>query len=238
MTSNTQNAPLAILTTVAMQGVLEELEAEFAREHGRRFAMTFGPGGVTAERVRAGTAADLVIFAPATLETLAAEGHLVGETIAPLARSVIGVAVRAGAPRPRIDSVENFKRALLDAKSIAYSDPSTGAASGVHFAKLMARLGITDAVNVKAKLGSGGPVAEFLVRGEAELAIQQICEHMLVKGIDVVGPIPDDLQSVTTLAAALHAKAEAPEASEALIRLLTSPRTQTRLPAHGLEPAA
>ena len=226
---------LTIMTTVALKGVLDEVEPDFRRDHGCGFALTFGPGGVTAERIRAGHVDDVVISAPPTLDGLAADGYLVPGSQRPVARSVIGVAVRAGAPRPNINTVEDFKRALLAAKSVAYSNPATGAASGVHFTALLDLLGIADEINAKARLGQGGPVAEFVARGEAELAIQQICEHMLVQGVDIVGPLPKALQSVTTLAVALHRKAARPDAAAALATLLVSPRAQGIMRKHGLE---
>lgn len=226
---------LSIMTTVALKGVLGELEPDFRREHGCDFSMTFGPGGVTAERVRAGHVDDVVISAPPTLGALTADGYLIAGSQRPIARSIIGVAVRAGAARPKIATVDEFKRALLEAKSIAYSNPATGAASGVHFTALLAKLGIADEINAKAKLGQGGPVAEYVARGEAELAIQQICEHMLVRGVDVVGPLPAELQSVTTLAVALHRKAARPDAAVALAALLVSPHAEGIMHKHGLE---
>lgn len=229
---------LKVLTTVALKGVLEELGPEFTRQSGRALAMTYGPGAIVAERLKAGVEADVAVATPAGIEALIADGFVAPGSLAVLARSIVGVAVRAGAPKPKIDTVEDFRRALLAAKTVAYTNPATGAASGVHLAKLLDQLGITAEVNAKAKLGSGGPVAEFVARGEAELAVQQVCEHMLVKGVDVVGPLPDELQSVTTLAIGVCRKAAAPEAARALIALLTSPRGQATLQKHGLLAAA
>ena len=233
--SNAAPASLDLFTTVALKGVLKELEPEFRQAHGLDFAMTFGPGGIALERIRAGHIHDVVVSAPPVLETLTKEGYLVPGTSVELVRSIVGVAVPAGAPKPRIDTVEAFRQALLDAKTVAYTNPATGAASGVHMVKVLEKLGIKDAVNAKACLGSGGPVAEFLARGEATLAIQQICEHMLVPGVDVVGPVPPELQTVTTLGIALHARAPSPEAAKALIALLRSERAQSIVAKHGLE---
>lgn len=227
-----------IFTTVALKGVLKELEPEFRQTFGRSFVMTFGPGGIALENVRAGHVRDVVVSAPPVLETLTKEGYLVPSTAVELVRSIVGVAVPAGAPKPRIHTVESFKQALLDAETVAYTNPATGAASGVHFVKVLELLGIKDVINAKAKLGSGGPVAEFLARGEATLAVQQICEHMLVDGVDVVGPVPDELQAVTTLGIALHARAPSPEAGKALIALLRSERGQSIMGKHGLERVA
>jgi molybdate transport system substrate-binding protein len=227
---------LKILTSVAMKGVLEELAAEFRQATGCGLSMSYGPGGVVLQRVRAGDANDVVIATPEAIEVLIGEGRLLAGSQRLIARSVIGVAVRSGAPKPRIDTVEDFRRALLAARSVAYTNPATGAASGVHLSKILDRFGIADEINAKAKLGDGGPVAEFVVSGEAELAVQQLCEHMLVRGIDIVGPLPAELQKVTTFTAAVGAGATVPDQASALIRLLLAPQVQAALSGHGLEP--
>jgi len=229
-------AMLNVLTTIAMKGVLERLAAPFARQAGCRLTMTFAPGGVALERIRAGHMHDVVISGPSVLDALASQGYLVVGSKVELAHSRMGVAILAGAPRPRVDTVESFKCALKEAKSVTYTDPATGAASGVHLAKVLEGLGIAEDVRAKAKLGSGGPVAEFLVRGEATLAVQQICEHMLVAGVDIVGPLPPALQTVSTVAIALHTRTPVPDAGQTLIALLQSARGRECLIECGLEP--
>jgi molybdate transport system substrate-binding protein len=153
-----------------------------------------------------------------------------------IARSVIGVAVRAGEQQPKIGTPDELRATLLKAKSVAYTDPATGAASGVHFMQILERFGIADAVRAKAMLGSGGPVAEFVASGEAEIAIQQLCEHMLVPGVDVVGPIPDELNKVTTFTAGIATATAAQDLSAQLIQMLMAPQGQNIMPSHGLEP--
>jgi molybdate transport system substrate-binding protein len=153
-----------------------------------------------------------------------------------IAKSVVGVAVRAGAPRPKIATADDVRAALIAAKSVAYTDPSTGAASGVHFVQLLERFGIADVVKAKAKLGDGGPVAEFVARGEAEIAIQQLCEHMLVPGVEVVGPLPDELNKTTVFTAGVTKSAAAPGEAAALIKLLLAPHVRAAMPSHGLTP--
>ena len=137
--------------------------------------------------MREGRNTDVLVVTPDLFDELVQEGHCAAGTGRNIASSVVGVAVKAGAPRPDISTAEAFKQALLAAKSVAYTDPSTGAASGVFFMSLAERFGIADEMKAKAKLGSGGPVAEFVASGEAELAVQQLCEHKLVPGVDVVG---------------------------------------------------
>jgi len=227
---------LNVLASVALKGVLEQLAPEFRRSTGFGLAPVYAPAGVVVRRVREGVKADVIVVTPDTIEILIKEGLAVPSSQNTIARSVIGVAVRAGAPRPKIDTVEDFRNALLRAKSVAYTDPATGAASGVHFMQLLDRFGIADAVRTKARLGDGGPVAEYVARGEAELAIQQLCEHMLVPGVDVVGPLPAELQKITTFTAGVATAAIAPREAEALIRLLSAPHILAAMPSHGLEP--
>jgi molybdate transport system substrate-binding protein len=227
---------LNVLTSVALKGVLERLAPEFERAAGMGLAMTYAPAPVVVRRMSEGVAADVAIVTPDTYPVLVRDGLAVSGTERDIARSVMGIAVRAGAPQPRIRTPEEFRDALLKARSVAYTDPATGAASGVHFMSLMEKFGIAYAIRAKAKLGSGGPVAEFVASGEAEIAVQQLCEHMLVAGVDVVGPIPPELNKITTFTAGIASHSAAPEQAARLIGLLTASHIQSIMPEHGLEP--
>src|SRR4029450_11944898 len=138
-----------------------------------------------------------------------------------LARSAVSVCVRAGAPKPDISSVEAFKHALVASKSIAYSDPAKGGASGIHFARVLDRLGMAEQMKSKTKL-TGPDSAEFVARGEAELCINQAMEILRTMGVDLVGPLPSDLQTTTAFvfAAAIGADARQPAQAKALISYL------------------
>ena len=225
---------LKVFTSVALKGVLERIAPEFTKATGFSFAPTYAPAGVIIRRMREGTSADVLVVTPDTWPVLVKEGFGAAGTERDVGRSVIGVAVRSGAPPPSIGTAEEFKQALLDAKSIAYTDPSTGAASGVHFMSLAERFGIADAVKAKGVLGSGGPVAEFVAEGRAEIAIQQLCEHRLVPGVDVVGPLPPELNKTTTFTAGVAAQAAAAKEAAALIALLSAAHVQAIMPEHGL----
>jgi len=227
---------LNVMASVAFKGVLERFEPEFHHATGFNFAPVYAPAGTVVRRVRAGATADVVIVTPDTMKLLIDEGFGVKGSERNIATSVIGVAVRAGTPKPKISTAEDLRTALLAAKAVAYTDPSTGAASGVHFVQLLERLGIADAVIAKGKLGDGGPVAEFVARGEAELAIQQLCEHMLVSGVEIVGPLPDELNKTTTFTVGVTTAAAAPNEAAALIRLLLAPHVRTAMPSHGIQP--
>jgi molybdate transport system substrate-binding protein len=232
----TGNRNLNLMTSVALKGLLEQFEPEYRKTTGFGFAPVYAPAGVVVRRVRAGEAADLIVVTPDTIQTLIGDKLAFAGSERNVATSVIGIAVRAGAPKPKIATAEDVKQALLAARAVAYTDPSTGAASGVHFMQLLERFGIADAVKAKARLGSGGPVAEFVASGEADIAIQQLCEHMLVPGVDVVGPLPADINKTTTFTAGVTTSAAAPNEAAALIRLLLAPPVRAAMPAHGLQP--
>ena len=225
---------LAVLTTIALKGVLARIAPEFAQATGFAIAPTFAPAGVVIRRMREGASADVLVVTPDTWPVLVQEGLGAAGTERDIASSVIGVAVKAGAPHPAIATADQLRQALVAAKSVAYTDPSTGAASGVHFFALAERFGIADQVKAKAVLGDGGAVAEFVAQGRAELAVQQLSEHRLVPGVDVVGPLPAELNKTTMFTVGVAARAAAPKEAAALIALLAAPHVQKAMPEHGL----
>jgi molybdate transport system substrate-binding protein len=167
------------------------------------------------------------------IDDLARQGKVAPGSRADLARSGIGVAVKSGAPKPDIGSVDAFRRTLLSAKSIAYT--ATGA-SGIYFAGVTEKLGIGAEVKAKAKTPAGGHVAELVARGEAEMAVQMISELRGVPGADYVGPLPGDLQMYTVFSAGIFAGAKEAEAAQALIRFLSTPDAAATYKAGGMEP--
>ncbi len=222
-----------------MKTVFEELSSRFERETGHRLAVVLGPSLVLEKRVAEGEAADVAILTGPGARELAARGRIVAGSLADIARSSIGVAVPKGAPKPDLSSVEGFKRAMLAAKSVALSKPVGGGASGAHMAKVFERLGIAEAMRAKAKYGAGGAAGLaglVVLRGEADIGIQQMAELIAVAGIDVVGPLPAELQSVTTFTAGVPTGAGQPEAGRALIAFLTTPAAKSVIKAKGLEP--
>ena len=223
-----------------MKTVFEELSPSFERATGSRLTVELGPSMRLEQRLGDGEAADVAIVSAGGAAALVARGRLVADSVVPIAGSSIGVAVPKGAPQPDIASVEGFRRAMLAAKSIACSKPVGGGQSGAHLAKVFEQLGIAEAMAAKAKYGAGGAagLAGLVVRrGEADIGIQQMAELMAVDGIDVVGPLPPQLQSVTSFVAAITAVASEPEAGRALIDFLMTPDAKRVLKAKGLEPA-
>lgn len=222
---------LKLLSTLAVQGALPAISARYEASTGTGVDIHFAPTNALLERLAAGEAADAAILTRAALDDLAARGVILAGSTADVAISQVGIAVKHGAPKPDIATVEALKAALLAASSVAYSRVG---ASGVFFAGLIRRLGIADAVNAKAIVTPGGFTGEVVARGEAEVAVQQIGELMQVQGIDIVGPLPPDAGSTTVFSAGVLAASAQPQAARQLIATLRSPRAVAALVAAGL----
>jgi molybdate transport system substrate-binding protein len=228
-----------VLSTTAMKTAFEDLGPAFERETGYRLKLTFGPSLQLEKRLAEGESADVAIVTHTGAQDLIAQGRGRAGSLANLARSFIGVCVAKGAPQPDLSSAEAFKAAMLDAKSIALSKPVGGGASGAHMAAVFERLGIAAAVRDKSIYGAGGPaglVGLIVARGEAEIGIQQMAELMAVANVDVVGPLPEALQSVTQFTAFVPSAAPALDGSRAVIDFLRRPAAKAVLKAKGLEP--
>jgi molybdate transport system substrate-binding protein len=227
-------ADLKVFSTTALTEIWKELKPKFEAQ-GHKLELVLQPSGAIGKRVAEGETGDAIVSTAAGIDELGKSGKIAAGTTRVLASSGMGVAVRKGAPRPDISTPEAFRDALLAAKSVAYSDPSGGGASGAVFAKVLKDLGIAEAVNAKAKLGRGIPNAEFIIRGESDLAIQQIPELMTVSGVDIVGPFPPVLQSVTAFATAALSSSPSPAAAKALVEFLASPETLALLKSRGFD---
>ena len=221
-----------VMGSNSMRGVMDALVPQFEAATGHKAVITYDPAKRMLNRIRGGETADLAIIGSGAIDDLVKEGIIAPDTRV-LARSSVGMAVRTGAPKPDIGSVERFTDAILKARSIAYT---IDGASGMHFAQLIERLGIAEAVKAKAKRQPGGLVSEIVARGEAEVAIQQISELMAVSGIDLVGPIPQALQKTTVIAAGVFRGAREPEAARALLAFLVTPQAANVIRAKGLDP--
>jgi molybdate transport system substrate-binding protein len=222
-----------------MKMVFEELSPRFERETGNRLDVHLGPSLVLEKRLAEGEPADVAIVTAAGAADLTARGKLMTGSLVEVACSLIGVAVPKGAPKPDLSSVDGFKRSLLAAKSIALSKPVGGGASGAHMAKVFDQLGITAAMTAKAKYGAGGAsglAGLVVLRGEADIGIQQMAELMAVEGIDVVGPLPTAIAGATIFTAGLPTSAAHPAAARAAIAFLTTPAAKAVIKAKGLEP--
>lgn len=226
-------ATVKVLSTNGIKALIEALAPGFERATRHRIEATFASAVALTKEIEAGAAFDLAILTAAAVDELAARGRLTGAKVT-IARSGVGVAVRAGAPKPDIATVEAFRRALLAAKSVAYT---TQGASGVYFGNIVIeRLGIAAEIRAKALTQPGGMVGGRVASGEAELAVQQISELLPVEGIDYVGPLPGELQNYTAFAAALNPVADEPAAAIAFVDFITAPSALSVIKAKGMEP--
>jgi molybdate transport system substrate-binding protein len=228
------NASFKIFGTNAFRTVLLGALPAFERAHGVKSEVDFGATNHTLARMRAGETADLVFATKGALTELAGEGRIVAGSITVLAEAGVGAAVLAGKPKPDISTVAALKQTLLNAKSIGHSRMGQ---SGIHIAKVIADLGIADAIKDKITIHPAGLVAELLVAGKVELAFQQLSELMAVKGVDIVGPIPDALQLKTIVAAGVGAGSARGKEAKALLEILASPAQDQAKRDAGLIPA-
>src|SRR5262245_35256467 len=187
------------LISNGVKEAVHELLPSFERSTGHRLSIRYGTAAFLQRDIENGEVFDGTIIPAANLDAVVKSGKVNAATLTGIARSRIGIAVRKGAPKPDISTVEAFKHAILNAKAVAYATAGT---SGVHFIALSERLGIANEVKAKGKTMPGGFLAEFVVKGEAELVIQQISELLPVEGVEVVGPIPAELQLISHYTAA------------------------------------
>ena len=235
--TTTEAAEIKVLSANGMREVMEDLGPKFERTTGHRLAITFATLGVIVKRVQDGETADVVAIPRQGIDRLVKEGKADASTVAVLARAGIGVIVRKGAPTPDISTPEALKRALLAAKSITYLDPAAGGTSGVHFAKVLDRLGISAEMKPKTVLHSNARAAAALVaNGDAEIGINLIQELMPLPGIELVGPLPGDLQNTLVFAAVVMSDAKDAPAAKALIDFLRTPEAAAVIKAKGMEP--
>ena len=232
-----ESAELKVLSAVGIQAVMEDLGPKFERATGHKLAIAFANAGTTVKRIQDGETADVVITSQPGIESFVKDGKAIAGNVTIVARSGIGLAVRNGAPKPDISSPEALKRTLLAAKSIAYSNPAGGASSGIHFATVIDRLGIANEMKSKTIFPKSGPVGVLVANGEAELGVQQIQELMSVAGIEIIGPLPGDLQDTIIFSAAIMASSRDTDASRSLVNFLGTPQATAVINAKGMEPA-
>jgi len=238
LTGAAEAAEVHVMISGGLTAAYKALVPEFEKATGNKVLTEYGPSmGTTTNaipvRLERGEPADVLIMVGYALTDLAGKGKVVAGSQVDLTRSPIGVAVKSGASKPDISSVEAVKRALLAAKTIAYSD----SASGVYVStEMFDKLGIADVMKDKARKIPATPVGEIVAHGEAELGFQQISELKPVKGIDIVGPLPNELQKITIFSAGIATGSKEPEAGRALIKFLASPAARDTIIASGMEP--
>jgi molybdate transport system substrate-binding protein len=228
---------LKILSAIAMQTVMEDLGPKFERASGHKVAIAFATMGQVVKKIQDGEIADIIIIPG--IEGATKDGKMQVGSVADVAYSIMGMAVRSGAHKPDISTTENFKRALLAAKSITYPNPATGAAVGSYIVQLFDRLGITNDMNSKTVLlAKPGFTPGLVANGEVELTVNHIQELVPVAGIEIVGPLPDDLQHRFVFSAAIMTGTKQTEASKALVEFLRTPDAATVIKQKGMAPGA
>jgi molybdate transport system substrate-binding protein len=233
-------AEIKVLSAVAMRPALDDLAPQFERTTGHKLTISYAVAGELRKRIEDGEPGDMTILPTPWFEPLLTQGKITAGSQVILARSTVGISVRAGAPKPDISSVEAVRRSLLAAKSIVYADPAKGGASGVHFVRVLEKLGIVEEMKPKTVLVPGAGAAEVAARGEAEIAVSQTIDLIRVGGADYVGPLPPELQNTTdfVFSAGVLANARESDAAKALIKFLTAPDAARVIKAKGMEPGA
>ncbi|MGH7060923.1 MAG: substrate-binding domain-containing protein [Stellaceae bacterium] len=236
-------AEIKVLSAGAMRAVLQQLGPAFEKASGDKLAIEYGTAAKVEAKVAADEEIDVAILTKPRADKLVRAAKLIGGTVTTLARVPIGLAVKKGAPHPDISSLDAVKRALLNAKSIAYVDPASGGTSGIFLVKALEKLGLAAELKPKLHLvsatpGQGSPrVGEVVARGEAEIGLQPISELMEVQGIDVVGPLPAELQSPDLVYVAAETGASMqPLPAKALIDFLAAPAAAPVYKAKGMQP--
>ncbi|HWR17692.1 MAG TPA: substrate-binding domain-containing protein [Terriglobales bacterium] len=231
---------IKVMTSGGFSAAYRQLMAQYSSEHGIRFETISGPSmgsSPTAipSRLHRGETADVIIMVRESLDALVKNGEVIDGSTTDLARSRIGMAVRAGAAKPDISSVEAFRQTLLRARSVAYSD----SASGEYIKNdLYKRLGIEKEMAAKSRQIQAEPVGMVVARGEADLGFQQMSELIPISGITIVGPIPEELQKTTVFSAGIAKRSTAPESARVFIHYLASPAACELIKEAALDPIA
>jgi len=226
---------LTVFSSNGIRAVLLELAPGFERSSGHKLAITFNPANVLKEQIVRGDAFDVTILTPPVMDAMVAQKRIAGASVRTIAKVGSGLAVKAGTRKPDIATVEGFKRALLDAQSIACTKVG---ASGIRFAQVIEQLGIGDAVRAKCVYLAGGLTGDLVARGAVDVAVQLMSELAAVAGgIDILGPFPGNLQEYTVMVAGVSATAKEPAAAKALVELLTSQTARPIIRAKGMEAA-
>jgi molybdate transport system substrate-binding protein len=237
-----QAADLKALVSGALKLAFPDMIAAFERSSGDKVTVVYGPGGAVVKSIASGDVADVAIAPSDLMEKLTSQGKIVAGSTIGIARVTIGIAIRKGAPKPDIGTVDALKKTLLAAKSIGYRDPKTGSNSGVYTAQLIEKLGLADALKARTLLdNSDGEhpenVFKALERGETDLQFGAITEIVMAPGVELLGPLPDEVQKVTLLTAGIPATSRSPDAAKALIGFLAGPAAAATLKANGFQPA-
>ena len=229
-------AEIKVYATIGVKGSLEDLTAKFEKTSGHRVSITWGTGAGLAKRIQAGEQADLLVLTRQGLDTLSKDGKIAVGTERNFASSAQAVGIKKGAPRPDISTPEAFKATILNAKSVAYPDPAGGGLSGVILTQIAEKMGFAEQLKSKAKFPADNFAGKLVASGEAELAIQQKPELMAIEGVEILGPLPPEINVVTIFSAGVSKDAKESGASTELLKYLESPEAAAVFKRDGLDP--
>jgi molybdate transport system substrate-binding protein len=228
-------AELKVLTSVALTSVLNELSPMYEKKTGNKVIIDYDLAANLKKRILDGERADVIILTRAMMEDLQKNNKLAADGLVNVAGTPVALAVRAGASKPDIGSVDAFKQALLSAQSIVYADPAKGGLSGIVAAKAIERLGIAEQMKAKTILVPGAQTADVVAKGEAELGIAQASEIVPFAGVQLVGPLPGDLGSMPLFTGGIGAESKSLEPGKTLIKFLTGPDAAPSFKSKGFE---
>jgi molybdate transport system substrate-binding protein len=229
-------ADIHLLSAAAMQSVLNVIAGDFERASGHKLIISYGTIGGISQRVDAGEPADLVIASSLSMPALVKSGKVDGASLVTICKTAIGAVVPAGTPKPAFATVEDFKQAVLAARTVIYADPARGGAAGIHIGRMIEKLGLSGQVQPKTRLAAGGDVTEVtLASGAGAFGMTQVSEIVEKPGADFVGPLPDELQNATVFVGGIPSGAKPSEATAALVAFLKSPIVVAAIKAKGMQ---
>ncbi|MBM7486793.1 molybdate transport system substrate-binding protein [Bradyrhizobium sp. USDA 3686] len=230
-----KDAEVRLLSASALHPAIEALVPDFEKSSGYKVTVDYGTAGAVAERVLKGEAADVILSSVQAIDRLEMQGKVVAGNRVVVAKVGVGAFVRKGAAKPDISSADAFKRAMLAARSIAYPDPSGGGASGIYVANLLERMGIAGEMKSKTRLSTLGTLYSSVASGEVEIGFNQVSEILAQPTIELIAPLPSDIQNYTQFAPGIIIGSNQGDAAKALVAFLSSPGSRTVLKAKGFE---
>jgi molybdate transport system substrate-binding protein len=228
-------AELKVMTSVALTSALNELAPKYEKASGNKLTIVYGLSADMKKRILENETADVIILTPTMMNDLQKQNKIGSNGASDITSTPVAVAARTGAPKPDISSVDAFKQALLNSKSLVYADPAKGGLSGVVAGRAIERLGIAEQMKGKTILVPGAQAAEVVAKGEAELGIAQASEIVPVSGVELVGPLPGEFATMTVFAGAVAADSRSPEAAKTFLEFLATPDATATFKAKGFQ---
>lgn len=229
-------AEIRLLSAAAMQSVFKEITAEFERTSGHKLTIHYGTIGAINQWIVGGEEADYVIGSSLSMPALVQQRKINSASLTPICKTAIGVVVPSGSPRPSVQSVEEFKNALLAAKAVVYADPVRGGAAGIHVASVIEKLGLTEQLKPKIRLAAGGDITEVtLALGTGAIGMTQISEMAGKPGAEVAGPLPEVLQNYTVFVGGMPLSVSQPDAAADLVKFLKGAAAIAVIKAKGMQ---